>query len=125
MARTTVYWAQVVFERLAQRGSSHVRVRRVRRLAADEARKLQQSIKTHSSIAFKRITALATREIDLIHTRMLLAASETRMQHKQSFYSRSGIDRRHCRAQAEKVFNFRCLFRPAPKRRCLSSRPQL
>jgi hypothetical protein len=83
-----------------------VRVRRVRRLAADEARKLQLSIKTHSSIAFKRIASHATREIDLLHTRMLLAASETRVQHKQSFYSRSGIVRRHCRAQAEKVFNF-------------------
>jgi hypothetical protein len=44
-------------------------------------------IKTHSSIAFKRImiAAHATREIDLLHTRMLLAASETRVQHKQVF----------------------------------------
>ncbi len=68
----------------------HVRVRRVRRLA--------QSIKTHSSIAFKRIAAHATHKIDLLHTRMFLAASETRVQHKQSFNSRSGIDRRHSRA---------------------------
>ncbi len=85
MARTTVYLAQVVVEQLAQRGSRHVRVLRVRRSAADEARKLQQSIKTHSSIAYKRIAAHTTRDIDLLHTRMLLAASETRVEHKQVF----------------------------------------
>ena len=40
---------------------------------------------TDSNIALKRIAAHATCEIDLLHMRMLWAASEAQVQHEQSF----------------------------------------